>query len=195
MANPMLSHFLNIIQGAWTVDSNYAFRARPAATVKAGIGALVSGRACHLALEGSDLVFKTGVDNDGVAFFYQPISSAHLQDTVGDTASDPDAYVGFSTEGGVGVAVSATSGYELLSTEYVAGAYPPNTPLTADKDDADDAVGGVLAAGLHYVNPICGIVSQGIVPSGLGGSRVGLAFHAVVLPKLKKAAITAINAE
>jgi hypothetical protein len=190
----MLDHFLNPMAGPWNPHSHYSFRAKVAAAILEN-GDLVSGRVAHLDLEGGELVFKTGVHDTGVAMFMFPFSAkAEAQDGSGtSTATDPHAYTGFGTDG-IAVALTAVSGYELMSSEYVDGAYPPNTPLTAQNDDEDDAVGGLLEEGDVYVDAICGVVSQGLVANPYGVGTEGLCFFAVWLPKLTDETITAINA-
>lgn len=72
------------------------------------------------------------------------------------------------------LALVAGGGYELVSTAYVAGEYPTNTPLTANKSGSANP--GKLRAGTPYTDMIVGIVSQGLIDNGFG--TTGLAFWA-----------------
>lgn len=66
---------------------------------------------------------------------------------------------------GQAMALVAVGAYELVSTSFVAGVYPPNTPLTSDLLGND---AGKLKAGTLYTDMIVGIVSRGIVDNGYG---------------------------
>lgn len=54
----------------------------------------------------------------------------------------------------------ATGGYELQTTEFQAGTYNPNTPITADAPGAGDDIGKVKP-GTIATDTICGIISDG----------------------------------
>ena len=60
--------------------------------------------------------------------------------------------------------------YELQSTEFVTGTYPPNTPLTVS--NVADATQGQLKAGTFYTDNIVGVVSDGVVTNAAGRSVV-----------------------
>jgi len=70
------------------------------------------------------------------------------------------------TPTGQALALVAVGAYELVSTAFVAGSYPPNTPLTANKSGS--AAPGKLRSGTLYTNMIVGIVSRGVVDNGYG---------------------------
>ena len=72
----------------------------------------------------------------------------------------------------------AVGSYELETTQFVAGRYAPNDPLTAPAPDADNE--GKLLVGEFYTNTICGIVSDGVATNNYGKSI--LRFWPVFIP-------------
>ena len=106
---------------------------------------LISGRVGYLNAAG---LFVPGLAANAMPLFMFP------------NASDFDVY---RDAGGVGggkmMALVATGGYELQSSEFIAGVYAPNDPLTAR--NVDDTNMGKLLKGVFYTNTICGVVSDG----------------------------------
>jgi hypothetical protein len=86
----------------------------------------------------------------------------------GDPSTDKGAYVPINPTGQA-MALVAVGAYELVSTAFVAGSYPPNTPLTSPTSGAN---AGLLTAGTLYTNMIVGFVSRGIVDNGYGSDAV-----------------------
>ncbi len=89
----------------------------------------------------------------------------------GNPATDPGVYVGFSPSGNA-LALVGCGAYELLTTNFVAGSYPPNTALTSAKSGGSNP--GKLVAGTMHTNMIVGIVSRGVINNGYG--HAALAF-------------------
>jgi hypothetical protein len=75
------------------------------------------------------------------------------------------------------MALVATGPYELVSTAFVAGSYPPNTPLTANKSGS--AAPGKLRAGTIGTNMIVGLVSRGLVDNGYGTQALAFWCHPI----------------
>lgn len=71
----------------------------------------------------------------------------------------------------------ATGGWELESTEFVAGDYAPNDVLTSAAAGGDK---GKLVEGTAYTDPICGVVSDGQLQNE--NSKDVLRFWSVWLP-------------
>ena len=67
----------------------------------------------------------------------------------------------------------ATGGYELESTEFVAGSYPPNTALSANQE-------GTIQPGFFYRDNVCGVVSDGVLTNR--DSKQILRFWSYFLP-------------
>jgi hypothetical protein len=189
----MLKHTLNPARGGYNFDSGLAHSAPVASTItdpENGMGVLYPGRAVHLGVEGGVPVYRTGCHHTGMTLFSFSFSDdpGVRGSESGDPASDEFAWSGFGTEE-VLLAFPASGGFELESTEYdPTASFPPNTPLTSARNDADIEVGGVLVPGEVYVNPICGVVSSGLVPSGYSrpGLTNALRFWPVWLPQLQK---------
>jgi hypothetical protein len=178
MAKPrsMLAHTLNPIKG-WPAPNAVDFRAKVSAEVEY---VLFSGRAVHLNAAGE---FITGCHDSGMTLFFFPNSDdPDVVNDGGDPEFDVDAWVGV-TPSGVAMALPAAGAYELETTEYdTGGSYPPNTLLTADNDDVVQTLGGVLKVGMKWTDPICGVVSRGLKPSGYLRGKSALAFWPVWLP-------------
>lgn len=179
----MLAHTLNPAKG-WPSPHAVDFRAKISSAV---LFTLFSGRAVHIDANGE---YRTGVDpaaaSTGMTLFTFPNGDdPDVVNDGGDPATDADAWVPVGPTGQM-LALPAKGAYELETTEFIAGVYPPGTPLTAPNDDADVAVGGILTTGTAYTDHICGVVSRGLVPSGYGprGGSGGqaLAFWPVWLP-------------
>ena len=118
--------------------------------------------------------FGAGVGTDKVMpmFVFSRADEADTSGLVGPSPHDElDVWSGFDIPGDL-LALVGNSGYELVSTQYVDAAYPPNTPLTSAKTTDDR---GKLVAGIIGTNMIVGLVSGGITDNGHGFSA--LAFY------------------
>jgi hypothetical protein len=87
-----------------------------------------------------------------------------------------------NVSGGVGSGLVAAGAYELQSTEFVSGLYPPNTPLTVDDGSVTPADKGKLKSGTVYTDPIVGVVSAGLTTSEHNADIQLLAFWPRWLP-------------
>ncbi len=91
----------------------------------------------------------------------------------GDPETDVDVWVaGIPERSDTLTAIPANAACELLSTQFVAGEYPPNTLLTSPTSGTN---AGKLQAGTRGTETICGIVSEGKVKNI--GNRDALAFY------------------
>ena len=108
--------------------------------------ALRSGRVGYLDPSSSQL--KPGLAADAMPLFMFP------------GGLDYDVYRDAGGIGGGRMMVLVASGsFELQSTEFVAGLYVPNVPLTAINTPGVDL--GKLAVGTFYTDTICGVCSDG----------------------------------
>jgi len=80
--------------------------------------------------------------------------------------------------GGKGMCLVASGSYELQSSEFTAGVYVPNQPLTAR--NVDDANMGKLVGGVIGTHTICGIVSDGQIENENGVDVIQ--FWSIFLP-------------
>lgn len=156
----MFDHELNVKKGwpaPYTLDYSAAY-----ADGETGV---VAGMVCSLDANGD---FVQGLSADGAMAIFMLQSMTDL-----DVLSD----VG-NVSGGVGSGLVAVGAFELQTTEFVAGDYPPNTPLTvAAGDNAGQLTGGTL-----YTDPIVGVVSSGTSTSEHDASVSFLSFWPVWLP-------------
>lgn len=122
--------------------------------------------------------FELGVGNRRVMPMYlrEHSDDPTIVNYGGNPATERGVFVGISPSGNA-TALVAAGAYELTSTEFVPGSYPPNTHLTSP-DSGPNA--GKLTAGTPYQNTIVGVVSRGVVDNGHG--RDALAFWPYYLP-------------
>jgi hypothetical protein len=116
--------------------------------------------------------FVRGLASDGAVAIFVLQSMADL-----DVLSD----IG-NVSGGVGSGLVALGAYELQTTEFVAGNYAPNDPLTVDDGSVVPANEGKLTLGVLYTDPIVGVVSAGQTDSEHSADIKFLAFWPVWLP-------------
>lgn len=116
--------------------------------------------------------FVKGVGNAAVMpmFLFNNSDDPDVSNDGGDASTTPGVFIPISPTGQA-LALVAVGAYELVSTAYVSGSYPPNTPLSSD---SSGSTAGKLEAGTLYTNMIVGIVSRGVVDNGYG--RSALAF-------------------
>jgi hypothetical protein len=98
-------------------------------------------------------------------FMFNNSDDPDVLNSGGDASTEPGVFVPISPTG-VALSLVAIGAYELTSTAYVSGSYPPNTPLTAAKSGTANP--GKLKAGTLYTDMIVGIVSRGVVDNGYG---------------------------
>jgi hypothetical protein len=86
----------------------------------------------------------------------------------GNPATDKGVFVPIAPTGQA-MALPAVGAYELVSTHFVPGSYPPNTPLTSPSTGPN---AGRLSPGTLYTDMIVGFVSRGVVDNGYGYDAV-----------------------
>ena len=141
----MFDHELNAVKG-WGADLHVldkAFKPKAGEAIFAGMGVYLDPTTPGQAIA-------------GVAGAAMVIFAFQNQD-------DFDANSDFGNiSGGVGSGLVASGGYELETTEFVAGSYDPQDVLTVESAGVDK---GKLKEGTLYVDPICGVVSDGVAAS------------------------------
>ena len=137
-----------------------------AAEYASGVSGVQAGMVCSLDVNGR---FQVGVTDAAMAIFILQNQSDF------DVLSDRG-----NVSGGVGSGLAAAGAYELQTTEFVDGVYPPNTPLTVV--NAVGATQGQLTIGVPYTDPIVGVVSSGQSDSEHNATIKFLAFWPVYLP-------------
>jgi hypothetical protein len=122
--------------------------------------------------EDAEFVLGLSADN-AVAVF----SLRDSEDT--DVASDATVNNSYGWTGGVISGLVCLGPFEIESTEFVAGEYSPNQPLTV----AIGANAGKVTAGTYYVDTVVGIVSEGSADWKYGKSK--LTFWTCFIPALE----------
>jgi len=163
--------------GTFTPDQMYDHELNPrkgwpspyavdyAAAYATGVTGVNAGMCCSLDANGA---FKLGVDDaDMGIFIFQNQTDFDVLSDVGNIS------------GGIGSGLVACGAYELQTTEFVAGVYAPNDPLTAALVGAN---AGLLQVGTPYSDPIVGVVSSGQSDSEHDATIKFLAFWPVYLP-------------
>lgn len=177
MARQMTDNILNPLKGWFrpsALDFSAKFKPADVATLAAAGKVPYRGRVVHLDTDG---YFVYGVDNYGMSLFLFP--QGDDPDVMNDGGSAAGNWVAIAPTGKM-MALVATGGYELESTEFVAGSYSINDWLTAAAGTTD-ATSGKLVVEANKANPICGVVSRGKYTNGHGKEVVG--FWPVFLPK------------
>ena len=137
--------------------------------------------------------FKTGVEGTAMAIFAIQASDAFDVSNPGVTAKGNFVHQAIAPTG-IMSGLVATGAYELQTTEFdTTNTYAPNDLLTAEDDDIDRTVGGLLSnenaggtpltvpwAGGGTTHAICGVVSRGVFNNEHGVSA--LHFWPVYLP-------------
>jgi hypothetical protein len=144
MAAPrqMTANSLNALKG-WPQMNAVDYHAAFDSSIPSGDLPVLAGSVVSLNSSGNPDVVNDGGDASTTAGVWVPI-----------------------TPTGQALALVAVGAYELVSTAYVSGSYPPNTALTANKSGS--AAPGKLRSGTLYTNMIVGIVSRGVVDNGYG---------------------------
>ena len=158
----MYDHELNVKKG-W--PSPYAVDY--AAEYADGVSGVNAGMVVSLDANGK---FVRGLNADGAMAIFALQNQSDF-----DVLSDLG-----NISGGVGSGLVAAGAYELQTTEFIAGDYEPNDPLTVEDTVAADI--GKLKVGTLYTDPIVGVVSAGQTDSEHNASIKFLAFWPVWLP-------------
>lgn len=173
MAAPrqMTAETLNALKG-WPSQTAVDFTAKLAASVTSRVPA---GSVVRL---NNSLEFELGVGTRTVMpmFTFHASDDPDIVNDGGSAASVKGVFIAIAPTGQM-LALVANGAYELVSTNFVAGTYNPNTLLTS-ADSGGTA--GQLVAGVLKTNTIVGIVSRGVVDNGYGTNA--LAFWPWVMP-------------
>lgn len=165
MPRQMTSETLNALKG-WpqmaAVDFHTVFD--PDIAVRVPAGSVV-----HL---NSDGQYELGVGTLSVMplFTFAASDDPTVTNDGGDPATEKGVWVPIAPTGQA-MSLVATGAYELVSTNFVAGSYPPNAKLTSPTSGGS---AGKLTTGTIYTDMIVGVVSRGVVDNGYGYD--GLAF-------------------
>jgi hypothetical protein len=126
------------------------------------------GTVVHLSINGYYLL---GVGDLAVMplFMFNGSDDPDVINDGGDAATTKGVYIAINPTGQA-MALVANGAYELTSTNFVAGSYAPNDPLTSTL--SPDANAGALQVGSLYTDMIVGIVSRGVVDNGYGYDAV-----------------------
>jgi hypothetical protein len=165
MAAPrqMTANTLNALKG-WPQMNAVDYHSTFASTIPAGDLPVLAGSVVSLNSTGE---FILGVGNTKVMpmFLFNNSDDPDVVNDGGDASVTRGVYVPISPTGQA-MALVAIGAYELVSTAFVDGSYPPNTPLTANLSGS--AAPGKLRAGVINTNMVVGLVSRGVVDNGYG---------------------------
>lgn len=165
MAAPrqMTANTLNALKG-WPNMNAVDYHSELDAGVPAGDLPVLAGSVVSLNAAGN---FILGVGTTAVMplFIFNNSDDPDVSNDGGDASTDAGVFIPISPTGQA-MALVAVGAYELVSTAYVAAAYAPNDPLTADLSGGGNP--GQLQAGTLYTDMIVGLVSRGVVDNGHG---------------------------
>lgn len=173
MAAPrqMTANSLNALKG-WPQMNAVDYTATFASSIPAGDLPVLAGSVVSLNSAGQYIL---GVGNTKVMplFLFNNSDDPDVANDGGNAATTAGVFIPIGPTGQA-LALVATGPYELVSTAFVTGSYPPNTALTAALSGSANP--GKLQTGVINTNMIVGIVSRGVVDNGYG--RSALAFWA-----------------
>jgi len=165
MAAPrqMTANTLNALKG-WPQMNAVDYHAELDSGIPGADLPVLAGAVVQLNATGN---FILGVGTDSVMplFLFNSSDDPDVSNDGGDASTDAGVFVPISPTGQA-MALVAVGAYELVSTAYVAAAYAPNDPLTADKSGGGNP--GLLQGGTMYTDMIVGLVSRGVVDNGYG---------------------------
>jgi hypothetical protein len=165
MAAPrqMTANTLNALKG-WPQMNAVDYHAAFDSSIPSGDLPVLAGSVVSLNSSGNYIL---GVGTTAVMplFLFNNSDDPDVQNDCGDASTTAGVWIPIAPVGQA-LALVAIGAYELVSTAYVAGSYPPNTPLTANL--SGDTNPGKLVAGTLYSDMIVGIVSRGVVDNGYG---------------------------
>jgi len=162
----MARNTLNALKG-WPQQAAVDFNTEFEASVFDVLDEVLPGMVVHISSDGK---YNLGVGNDKVMplFMFNGSHDPDVLNEAGDPATEKGVWIPINPTGQA-MALVAIGAYELVSTAFVDGDYPPNTALTAAKTGAN---AGKLVAGTMYTNMIVGLVSRGVVDNGYGHDAV-----------------------
>lgn len=165
MAAPrqMTANTLNALKG-WPNMNAVDYHSELDAGVPSGDLPVLAGSVVSLNASGN---FILGVGTTAVMplFIFNNSDDPDVSNDGGDASTDAGVFIPISPTGQA-MALVAVGAYELVSTAYVAAAYAPNDPLTADLSGGANP--GQLQGGTLYTDMIVGLVSRGVVDNGHG---------------------------
>lgn len=163
----MTANTLNALKG-WPQMNAVDYHAAFDSAIPSGDLPVLAGSVVSLNPSGN---FILGVGTSAVMpmFLFNNSDDPDVVNDGGDASTTPGVWIPISPTGQA-MALVAVGAYELVSTAFVAGAYPPNTPLTANKSGSANP--GKLKAGTLYTDMVVGIVSRGVVDNGYGKSAL-----------------------
>jgi hypothetical protein len=169
MAAPrqMTANTLNALKG-WPNMNAVDFHSEFDSSIPSGDLPVLAGSVLSLNSSGN-YVLGVGTTSVMPLFSFNSSDDPTVRNDGGDASTDAGVFVPISPTG-QSLALVGIGAYELVSTAFVAAAYPPNTPLTADLSGGSDP--GKLQAGVLYTDMIVGIVSRGVVDNGYGKNAV-----------------------
>lgn len=159
MPSTLLNNILEKVKG-WNKTSPLDFEA----PVASSVSVVIPRGACASLNSSKELILGVGTTNVMPLFVTSSSDDADIANDGGDPATEANAYAAVTPSGNLGCLVGS-GGYELSTTNFVAGDYSPNDPLTSPLA-GDDA--GKLEVGTRYTDMIVGIVSRGVVANSYG---------------------------
>lgn len=163
----MTANTLNALKG-WPQMNAVDYHAAFDPSIPAGDLPVLAGSVVSLNSSGN-FILGVGQNVAMPMFLFNNSDDPDVANDGGDASTTPGVWIPISPTGQA-MALVAVGAYELVSTAFVAAAYPPNTPLTSDL--SGDANPGKLKAGTLYTDMIVGIVSRGVVDNGYGKSAL-----------------------
>ena len=175
MAAPrqMTANSLNALKG-WPNMNAVDYTATFASSIPAVDLPVLAGSVVSLNSSGQ-YVLGVGTTKVMPLFLFNNSDDPDVTNDGGNAATTAGVFIPLSPTGKA-LALVGTGAYELVSTAFVSGSYPPNTPLTSAVSTGSAVNAGKLKAGVINTDMIVGIVSRGIVDNGYGKSA--LAFWA-----------------
>lgn len=163
----MTANTLNALKG-WPQMNAVDYHAPFDPTIPAGDLPVLAGSVVSLST-GGKFVLGVGTQARMPMFLFNNSDDPDVQNDGGDASTTPGVWIPMAPTGQA-MALVAIGAYELVSTAFVAGSYPPNTPLTAGLSGGANP--GKLKPGVLYDDMIVGITSRGVVDNGYGKSAV-----------------------
>ena len=176
MAAPrrMTANTLNALKG-WPQMSAVDYATRFSSSIPAGDLPVLAGSVVSLNSSG-EYILGVGTSAVMPLFLFNNSDDPDVVNDGGDASTEAGVYIAISPTGQA-LSLVGIGAYELVSTAFVAGSYPPNTPLTANKSSSSNP--GKLKPGTLYTDMIVGIVSRGVVDNGYGKNALAFWPHPV----------------
>lgn len=165
MAAPrqMTANTLNALKG-WPNMNAVDFHSALDSGIPAIDLPVLAGAVVQLNANGN-FILGVGTSKVMPLFLFNSSDDPDVSNDGGDASTLAGVFVPISPTGQA-MALVAVGAYELVSTAFVAAAYAPNDPLTADLSGGGNP--GLLQGGTMYTDMIVGLVSRGVVDNGYG---------------------------